>query len=149
MEKTFTIDEANTLLPILDTLLKRAMDAKTTIEQIDAKFQLLTQKVFLMGGMIIDIRRYTARQAEREKALQEIRDTVAEIAASGVQVKDLDIGLLDFPCFVNGDTVLLCWKYGEPHRIAHWHGLEEGYAGRKPISALDLDKKRKSPEKPN
>ena len=149
MEKTFTIDEANTLLPILDTLLKRAMDAKTTIEQIDAKFQLLTQKVFLMGGMIIDIRRYTARQAEREKALQEIRDTVAEIAASGVQVKDLDIGLLDFPCVVNGDTVLLCWKYGEPHRIAHWHGLEEGYVGRKPISALDLDKKGKSPEKPN
>jgi hypothetical protein len=44
---------------------------------------------------------------------------------------------------------LLCWKYGEPHRIAHWHGLEEGFAGRKPIAALDLDKKRKSPEKPN
>jgi hypothetical protein len=149
MDKTFTIDEANTLLPILDALLKRAMDAKTTIEQIDAKFQLLTQKVFLMGGIVIDIPRYKARQAEREKALQEIRDTVAEIAASGVQVKDLDIGLLDFPCVVNGDTVLLCWKYGEPHRIAHWHGLEEGYAGRKPISALDLDKKRKSPEKPN
>jgi hypothetical protein len=149
MEKTFTLDEANTLLPILDALLKRAMDAKLTIEQVDAKLQLLTQKVFLMGGMVIDIPRYTARKAEREKAIQEIRDSVAEIAASGVQVKDLDIGLLDFPCVVNGDTVLLCWKYGEPHRIAHWHGLEEGFAGRKPISALDLDKKRKSPEKPN
>lgn len=149
MEKTFTLDEANTLLPILDALLKRAMDAKTTIEQVDAKLQLLTQKVFLMGGMIIDIPRYTARKTEREKAVQEIRDSVAEIAASGVQVKDLDIGLLDFPCVVNGDTVLLCWKYGEPHRIAHWHGLEEGFAGRKPISALDFDKKRKSPEKPN
>jgi hypothetical protein len=149
MEKTFTLDEANTLLPILDALLKRAMDAKLTIEQVDAKLQLLTQKVFLMGGMVIDIPRYTARKAEREKAIQEIRDSVAEIAASGVQVKDLDIGLLDFPCVVNGDTVLLCWKYGEPHRIAHWHGLQEGFAGRKPISALDLDKKRKSPEKPN
>jgi hypothetical protein len=149
MDKTFTLDEANTLLPILDALLKRAMDAKVTIEQIDAKFQLLTQKVFLMGGMVIDIPRYTARKAEREKALNDIRDAVAEIDASGVQVKDLDIGLLDFPCVVNGDTVLLCWKYGEPHRIAHWHGLEEGFAGRKPITALDLDKKRKSPEKPN
>jgi hypothetical protein len=149
MDKTFTLDEANTLLPILDALLKRAMDAKATIEQIDEKFQLLTQKVFLMGGILIDIPRYNARKAEREKALQEIKDSVAEIAASGVQVKDLDVGLLDFPCVVNGDTVLLCWKYGEPHRIAHWHGLEEGFAGRKPISALDLDKKRKSPEKPN
>ena len=149
MEKTFTLDEANTLLPILDALLKRAMDAKTTIEQIDEKLQLLTQKVFLMGGMLIDIPRYNARKDEREKALQDIRDSVAEIAASGVQVKDLDIGLLDFPCVVNGDTVLLCWKYGEPHRIAHWHGLEEGFAGRKPIDALDLDKKRKGPDKPN
>ena len=149
MEKTFTLDEANTLLPILDALLKRAMDAKMIIEQVDAKLQLLTQKVFLMGGLLIDIPRYNARKAERDKALQEIQDSVAEIAASGVQVKDLDIGLLDFPCVVNGDTVLLCWKYGEPHRIAHWHGLEEGFAGRKPISALDLDKKRKNPEKPN
>lgn len=147
MQKIFTLDEANALLPILEALLKRAMDAKTRIEQIDAKFQLLTQKVFLMGGMLIDIPRFTARKVEREQMLQQIRDSVAEISASGVQVKDLDLGLLDFPCSVGGETVLLCWKYGEPHRIEHWHGLEEGFAGRKPISDLPLSSRK--PEKPN
>jgi hypothetical protein len=49
-----------------------------------------------------------------------------------VQVKDLDIGLLDFPCRVNGEIILLCWKLGE-EGITHWHGVEEGFAGRKPI----------------
>jgi hypothetical protein len=49
-----------------------------------------------------------------------------------VQVKDLDIGLLDFPCEVEGRTLLLCWKLGEKG-IAHWHGTSEGFANRKPI----------------
>jgi hypothetical protein len=149
MEKTFTLEEANTLLPVLEALLKRAMAAKQTIETVDQKLQLLTQKVFLMGGILIDIPRFTTRKLEREKAVQEIKDSIAEITASGVQVKDLDLGLLDFPCVANGETVLLCWKLGEPHRIEHWHGLEEGFIGRKPISALNLDKKRRAPEKPN
>jgi hypothetical protein len=149
MEKTFTLEEANTLLPVLEALLKRAIAAKQTIETTDQKLQLLTQKVFLMGGILIDIPRFTARKLDRDKAVQEIKDSIAEITASGVQVKDLDLGLLDFPCVANGETVLLCWKLGEPHSIEHWHGLEEGFIGRKPISALNLDKKRKTPEKPN
>jgi hypothetical protein len=149
MEKTFTVEEANALLPILEALLKRAMASKHTIESVDTKLQLLTQKVFLMGGILIDIPRFSARKLEREKAVQEIKDSIAEIAASGVQVKDLDLGLLDFPCIANGETVLLCWKLGEPHRIEHWHGLEEGFIGRKPINTLNFDKKRKTPEKPN
>jgi hypothetical protein len=50
----------------------------------------------------------------------------------GVEVKDLDIGLLDFPCEVDGQIVLLCWKLGEKG-ITHWHGVSEGFAGRKPV----------------
>src|SRR4051812_3058251 len=149
MDKTFTLDEANALLPILDALLKRAMDAKSRIEEIDAKMQVLAQKIFLMGGLLVDIARVSARKAEREQMLQQIRDAVAEISASGVQVKDLDIGLLDFPCVIGGDTVLLCWRLGEPQRIGHWHGLEEGFAGRKPISELPKLMKRADPERPN
>ena len=73
-----------------------------------------------------------ARKAQRDKAIQAAKDTLSEINAIGVQVKDLDIGLLDFPCLVDGEIVLLCWKLGEP-TISHWHGTEEGFAGRKPI----------------
>ena len=79
--------------------------------------------------MIVHLAR---RKAEREKAIHRVKDALAEIDAIGVQVKDLDIGLLDFPCVVDGETVLLCWKLGEKG-ITHWHGASEGFAGRKPI----------------
>jgi hypothetical protein len=147
-EKTFTIDEANTMLPVLDSLLKRAMDAKQMMEDVDAEFEDITHKVFLNGGTLLDIGYLARRKAEREKAIQSLKDTVEEIHSTGVQVKDLDIGLLDFPCLVEGETVLLCWKYGEPHAIEHWHGMEEGFAGRKPIEQLRL-KRKKKPEQPN
>ena len=59
-------------------------------------------------------------------------------------MKDLDIGLLDFPCKVEGEIVLLCWKLGE-EKIAHWHSPEEGFAGRKPIDErIERAGKRKS-----
>lgn len=148
MEKLFTLDEANALLPILEALLQRAMDAKDRIVEIDEKQQALLQKIFLLGGMLVDVPRVLALKVERETMLQQIRDSVAEISASGVQVKDLDLGLLDFPCHAGDETVLLCWKRGEPHKIAHFHGLEDGFAGRKPIEELPKPKKSGS-DRPN
>ncbi len=120
------------MLPILESLLRRSIEAKALIEEIDQEFTELSERIFLNGGMLVDIRACTARKAQREKAIQTAKDTVSEINAIGVQVKDLDIGLLDFPCRVDGEIVLLCWKMGEP-TISHYHGTEEGYAGRRPI----------------
>jgi hypothetical protein len=59
---------------------------------------------------------------------------VEELDALGLQVKDLDRGLIDFPAQhpASGETVLLCWELGEDS-VAYWHGLEDGYAGRKPL----------------
>src|SRR5208337_3245520 len=108
------------------------IEAKALIEEIDEEFTELSERIFLNGGTLVDIRACTARKAQREKAIQTAKDTVSEINAIGVQVKDLDIGLLDFPCRVDGEIVLLCWKMGEP-TISHYHGTEEGYAGRRPI----------------
>jgi hypothetical protein len=82
--------------------------------------------------MLVNVVQMARRKAEREKTIQKVKDALAEIDASGVQVKDLNIGLLDFPCQVEGHTVLLCWKLGEKG-ITHWHGTSEGFAGRKPI----------------
>ena len=86
----------------------------------------------MSGGMSLNIVPLAQRKAEREKAIQRVKDAMGEIDAIGVQVKDLDIGLLDFPCEVEGQTILLCWKLGEKS-ITHWHGTQEGFAGRKPI----------------
>jgi hypothetical protein len=130
--RSFTLDEAHSLLPILESLLRAAIDGKKLIETVDEEFQELSHRILLNGGMHLDIVHWARRKAEREKAIQRIKDGLAEIDATGVQVKDLDIGLLDFPCQVEGRTVLLCWKLGESG-ITHWHGTEEGFSGRKPI----------------
>lgn len=131
-QRTFSLDEAQVLLPVLESLLRRSIEGKHLVEKIEAEFQEVSQRIFLGGGIRVDIAHLAVRKAEKEKTLQRVRDALAEIDSTGVQVKDLDIGLLDFPCRVNDQIILLCWKLGEK-AITHWHGLEEGFKGRKPI----------------
>ncbi len=131
-ERTFTLDEAQSLLPVLESLLRTAIIAKKLIEETEAEHQALQHRVFLNGGMFLNVVPLARRKAERAKAEQRVKDALAEIDSIGVQVKDLDIGLLDFPCEVDGQIILLCWKLGEKS-ITHWHGTNEGFASRKPI----------------
>jgi hypothetical protein len=140
-ERTFTLAEAQALVPVLESLLRRAMEGKKIIQEVEAELQETRQQVFVRGGMFLDIIALARRKAQRDKAVQGVKDALAEIDSAGVQVKDLDIGLLDFPCIVEGETLLLCWKMGEP-RISHWHGLTEGFAGRKPIDERIANAKR-------
>jgi hypothetical protein len=130
--RTFTLAEAQELLPVLEGLLRKASEAKKRIEQIDSGFQEINRRILMHGGMMLDIVPLAKLRAERDKLNQVVADTLGEIAAMGVQVKDLDIGLLDFPCIVEGKMVLLCWKLGE-RTIGHWHGVDEGFGGRKRI----------------
>ena len=131
-ERTFTFDEAQMLLPILESLLRQAINGKKLIEDVDNELQETAHRVFLNGGTMLNVVHLARRKAEREKAIRRIKDALAEIDATGVQVKDLDIGLLDFPCKVEGEILLLCWKLGES-AITHWHGTNEGFVGRKLI----------------
>jgi hypothetical protein len=139
--RTFTLDEAQELLPVLESLLRSAIDGKKLIESADTEFQEVIQRILLNGGMSLNTVQLAHRKAQREKAVQRVKDAMAEIDAMGVQVKDLDIGLLDFPCEVDGQIVLLCWKLGEK-AITHWHGVSEGFAGRKPVDARIAKAKR-------
>lgn len=142
-DRTFTLDEAQMLLPVLESLLKQAIQGKKLIEEVDAEVQEVAHRIFLNGGTLVNVVHLAARKASREKAIQRVKDAVAEIDATGVQVKDLDIGLLDFPCKVEGDIILLCWKLGETN-IAFWHETTSGFAGRKPIDEriVNAGKKR-------
>src|ERR1700690_4313413 len=140
-DRSFTLEEAERLLPILESLLRTAIDGKNMVETVDEEFQELMHRISLNGGTHLNIVQLARRRAEREKAVQRIKDSLAEIDAAGVQVKDLDIGLLDFPCEVDGRIVLLCWKLGE-NGITHWHGVSEGFAGRKPIDDRIIRAKR-------
>ncbi|OLD19750.1 MAG: DUF2203 domain-containing protein [Acidobacteria bacterium] len=131
-DRTFTLQEAQNLLPVLESLLRTAMDGKKLIEAVDNELQELAHRVLMSGGLLVNVVQMARRKAEREKAIHRVKDTLAEINAIGVQVKDIEIGLLDFPCKVEGRVVLLCWKLGE-QGITHWHTSSEGFAGRKPV----------------
>ena len=102
MSRTFTLSEAQTLLPVLESLLRRAQKTGTRAAELEAGLELLRQKIFLVGGVHVDVASTARRRAERDKALQDTKDSLAEIEAIGVQVKDLDKGLLDFPCILDG-----------------------------------------------
>ena len=141
--KTFTLDEAQSLLPVLESLLKRAIDGKRAAEEVETQLSDLGRRIYLSGGMRVNLPEVAQQRAEMESHLERVRESIAEIDSIGVQVKDLDTGLLDFPCVVGEDVILLCWKLGEKG-ITHWHGMEEGFAGRKPIDERILKGQKKS-----
>jgi hypothetical protein len=86
----------------------------------------------LLGGSFPSYRELAGKKAEHDQAAQELMKVVEAIQETGCVVKDLEVGLVDFPTLLRGQEVYLCWKLGEEH-IGYWHGLEEGFAGRKPL----------------
>ncbi len=135
------------MLPLVESLLNRALENKQAAEELDEKLSALSRRIHLAGGMRIDVAQIAGQRSAMEKHIQHVRETIAEIDEIGVQVKDLDSGLLDFPCRIDDEIVLLCWKSGET-AIEHWHTLESGFKGRKPID--DRFRRRTNPNsRPN
>jgi hypothetical protein len=130
--KTFTIDEAQSLLPVLESLLKRAIEGKQSAQQVESGLAELARRIYISGGMRVDSAKVASLRAELEAHVQLVRESVAEIDAIGVQVKDLEAGLLDFPCRLEDEIVLLCWRMGEP-AIDHWHTADSGFKDRQPV----------------
>jgi hypothetical protein len=145
--KTFTLEEAQSLLPVVESLLKRAIEGKQEAEQADSGLSEMARRIYLSGGMKVDVSRVARLRAEMEAHLQRVRESIAEIDAIGVQVKDLEAGLLDFPCSLDGQVVLLCWRLGEP-AIEHWHTVESGFQGRQPLDER-FRRRSTSGNKPN
>ena len=143
--KTFTLDEAQSLLPVVEALLKRALDCKKSADQFEKELSDLNRRVYMAGGMRVNVAEVARKRMEMEAELERVRESLSEIDEIGVQVKDLETGLLDFPCRVEDAIVLLCWRMGET-AIEHWHTVEAGFKGRQP---LDERFKRKSGQKPN
>ena len=130
--KTFTLDEAQSLLPVLESLLKRAVEGRRSAETVESSLNGLAHQIYLSGGMRVNSASVAGQRAELEEHLKQVRESIAEIDAIGVQVKDLDSGLLDFPCRLDDQVVLLCWRMGEP-AIEHWHTVEGGFQSRQPV----------------
>ncbi len=145
--RTFTFDEAQSLLPVMESLLKRARESKQAAENVEAELAAIAQRIYVNGGMNVDIGKVAKLRADVETHMQRARESVAEMDSIGVQVKDLDTGLLDFPCRLDDEVVLLCWRMGES-AIEHWHTMEAGFKGRQPVDER-FRRRSSSTDRPN
>jgi hypothetical protein len=132
MPRHFTLAQAEQILPEVEQTLRDALFHKSEYQAGEEALNRSTERIRMAGGSRVDPGPILAARTRRDAsaaALKEIFDRVEEM---GVLIKDLDIGLIDFLTQYHGQEVCLCWKLGED-RIRFWHGLEEGFRGRKPI----------------
>jgi len=125
LSKTFTLSEAQTLIPVLDALLRRAREAALRTASIDSEMQELNRRIFLSGGLHVDVPAAARRRAQRDKSAEQATAILEEIEEIGAQVQDLEEGVLELPCALDGRTVLLCWTLGDAE-IAAWRETTDG-----------------------
>ncbi len=132
MPKYFTRDEAEALLPRVESLLIEIQSLREQV--VEQEERLAEHRVKLMSNGHQRGDELQRIQAGVTSANTEIARRVRNIAALGVLVKDLDTGLIDFPTLRDGREVYLCWRLGEGSRIAWWHEVDSGFAGRQPLT---------------
>lgn len=129
--RTFTLQEATAALGQVRPLAERMVAARRAELAAREQRAALAARIGSNGGDLTPSDVAGAAEAV-ERAHAELVACVEAVQELGVQVKDLDEGLVDFPSLRDGELVLLCWKVGE-EAIEHWHGVDEGFAGRKPL----------------
>lgn len=127
----FTPEEANAALVEVRPLVERMVEQRRAHVQALERQEELESRIKGNGGGIPPAQLAEAA-ADVERYARELAQSVDDIVELGVQVKDLDEGLVDFPALSRGETVLLCWQLGE-EEIGFWHPVEEGFAGRRPL----------------
>jgi hypothetical protein len=127
----FTLDEANSLLPALEPRLHRLMIMRQQLREHQQALGEFRVRASQHGGALPGSR-FGQAKMESARLLAEIREGVRPIESWGCLIKDLDHGLVDFLARRGQGQVLLCWCLGEPE-IRYWHGLQEDFAGRKPL----------------
>jgi len=134
MSRRFTLEEAESLLPEIEKSIREAISSKSELEQAETALQAINQRVIMLGGVLVDRSAVYQNRLRRDQSAERLKASIQKIQESGCLIKDLDVGLVDFPTLFRGDEVYLCWKLGESS-IGFWHGTQEGFAGRKPIDA--------------
>ena len=126
------------MLPAVEKSLREVLFLKHEIEQADGAIQAIVQRIMMTGGAQVDRQSVLAHRGNRDTSAARLKEAIEHVHSHGCLVKDLDTGLVDFPSLYRGEEVYLCWKLGEP-TIEWWHGVEEGFRGRKKIDQDFLD----------
>ena len=129
------------MLPEVDRALRDALFHKAEYQSAEDALNATMQGIRMAGGSRVNPGPILATRARRDASAGALREIFEKIEQMGVLIKDLDIGLIDFLTRYQGREVCLCWKLGE-ERIGFWHGMDEGFAGRKPIDDEFLENHR-------
>ena len=130
-ERYFTVEEANDALATVRPLAEEIVARRRALREAQEHRAELSRRI-ASNGAALDARRVATLQAEVNREAKALARCIAQIQELGVLVKDLDRGLIDFPALRGDEEVLLCWQVGE-EQVGYWHGLEEGFAGRRPL----------------
>ena len=130
-DRYFTPEEANEALAIVRPLAEELVARRRALRDAGEHRETLRHRL-AGNGDGLDARRVAAAETEMSGEAELLERCLSRIGELGVLVKDLDRGLVDFPALRGDEEVLLCWQVGE-EEVAHWHGLEEGFAGRRPL----------------
>jgi hypothetical protein len=141
MPRFFTLQQAEELLPDIDAAIREAMERKAEYERLESVRQQVSQRVAILGGAHVDRAQALEHKTRGQEAARALEEAVGKIHSFGCLVKDLDIGLIDFPTLFRDEEVYLCWKLGE-RGIGFWHGVHEGFRGRKAIDSAFLQNHR-------
>ena len=132
----FTLSEAERTRREIEPILLEAMDSRRKATELDADLAQVANRIMLAGGLLVPYEKTARLRFERDRLATSIQQALERVHATGCVVKDLDVGLLDFPSLIDNEEVYLCWRVGED-RIRFWHRMDEGFAGRKPLDARD------------
>ena len=131
-ERYFGPADVERLIPRLTRIMQRVMAANAAGIEAREASAAEQKRITLAGGGVVDQAAWKARADLIERSVNDVRGGLEDIQRLGGVTKDLSLGLVDFLHLRDGREVNLCWKFGE-ERITHWHGLDEGYARRKPL----------------
>lgn len=126
--RLFTLEEATRLLPVLRPILRSIQADKTRLDELHSQIEGITPAMATNGHA----NRVTEIEIEMARHVQAINDSIHRITELGVELKDLDLGLVDFPSVRDDRVVYLCWNVDEAE-IAFWHEVDAGVAGRQPL----------------
>ena len=134
--KYFSLTEAERLRSQLEPLLIEAMESRRKLMDVDERINSLAERIQRFGGLAVAYESAAKTRLERNRLEESVQSALDQIQETGCVVKDLDVGLLDFPARIDDEEVYLCWKLGED-RIRFYHRQDEGFSGRKPIDPRD------------
>ena len=136
-QRIFTLTEAERTRRELEPFLIEAIGARKKLSVLEQDLTAVSTRILMMGGVLVPYAKLAAKREEHQNLTEVMKSSLEKILSTGCVVKDLDVGLLDFPSIVGNEEVYLCWKLGED-RIRYYHRQDEGYAGRKPLDPRDL-----------